>query len=68
MAKTKKASGTDAPSGARACVLVAIEIDGVKHQPYTVVDLTPEQLETYAALGAVDASPDSVAYAESLEA
>ena len=65
MAKEKEAAEVPA-SGVRARVLVELCLEGSIVPVDSVVTLDAAALEALSALGAIDTSPDAVAYAESL--
>jgi hypothetical protein len=62
---TKEAADDAAPVKAR--VLARLHIDGIWHEPNTVVTGTAQSIQELEAQGSVDSDEDAVAYAESLK-
>lgn len=66
MAKKGTKEAADAGAPVKARVLVRSNIDGVWHEPNTVITGTAQIIQELEAQGSVDSDEDAVAYAESL--
>jgi len=67
MARRDTQDAADDTAPVKARVLVRVQIDGVWHEPNTVVTGTAAGIKGLEAQGLVDSNEDSVTYAESLK-